>query len=234
VSDSSLSFDLSQARLTKFHFNCQQISAAREQLAILVVVSAFVLHPIIHSYLDKLYQHRDIHGIEPYDDIFLHGQSLNESAEFPAFLFPVSGRWMRSSVLIPNALRSLPKHKSKIERLFPYSPTFKFLCESRLVHKLVRKYHLPVNPEHFFITSVLHSIDHSQCAHCTRRLNLDSTVISGMHNWFRFMFMLPSQELFTNLLKDKRSKTPFYAELYAELSLLNAHLTDQITLSISY
>lgn len=55
-----------------------------------------------------------------------------------------------------------------------------------------------------------------------------------MFNLIALLFYRPAQHVLTNLLKDKRRKSPFYAELYAELGRLDRELADHVTLSISY
>ena len=81
---------ITNRRITKFELNNEDIVDASEQLVIVMLFSATVIHPIIHSYFDLLYNRRHQANAMKWDDFFLHGQYLNHISHFyPALVLDI-------------------------------------------------------------------------------------------------------------------------------------------------
>ncbi|CAF1199390.1 unnamed protein product [Didymodactylos carnosus] len=237
--------------ITKFEFNNLIISDHSEQLTTLTIILSIAIHPIIHSYFDKLYNHNYDNGNmnghkeleSKYDDILLHGQRLNYSSwESPGFCFG-SVVWFGKAVTHNSMKLIVPPH-SAIQQLAQQPISLNFMLEARrIIFELIRKYKVPMDAELFFLCSVLHAVDHYECSKRVRYHNLTVPTIAANfarslnYSWTNFLaqfFFAPNQYIFTNLLRHKYKKNSFYNELYQLLYEVNPKHADQVTLSMSY
>ncbi|MDD9950677.1 MAG: hypothetical protein OXT67_03835 [Zetaproteobacteria bacterium] len=232
--------DYAGAKITRFEYNHQTIHKPSEQLLILSTICAFTIHPLLHSFFNDVYTSSlklDELEYKKWEDLFIHGQFLNECAyKFPADCVGVS-RSTLLSVFTYNVKRDVTNHGSTVRAAAPYSWFSRFLLASRgIMYKLVKKYQVPVNPESLFLTTVMHSLDHYSTGKALLNKTLDTEVLPSQRSpeVENFMWYLPSENVFTNRLKDKRHKHPFYDELYTELEKLDSELAGHVTCSISY
>jgi hypothetical protein len=231
------------ACVQRFDWNGEPIDARREQLSILAIMIAFVVHPVVHSFNNTLYRSHDDPALAGYEDLFLHGQYLNWCAWYwPGKLFrgipcERGGLWVKR-VLAHNAELGIPTHGYKTFGLLaPYSRSIRFLLGARPVFARRRKeFGVPVDGEALYLCTVLHAIDHLHCDVYTRGHVLEHERLPSArgHNLLALMFYRPAQHFLTNLLRDKCDKTPFYRALYQDLRALDAGLAEHVTLSISY
>lgn len=231
-----------EARVLRFALNGTEIASRDEQLSILAMMVSSVTHPVIHSFHNALYRHHADPRLRRYEDLFLHGQYLNWCAwYFPGILFRIPGphrhHWFKR-VLEWNARLPLPAdHGRGMVPLAPYSRFVRFILAARpMMIRLCQEHGLPLPVEALFVCTVLHACDHANCDIYTRGHLLRHEQLSnkGHFNMIALLFYRPAQHFWTNLLKDKRRKTPFYEALYAELQKIDPRLADQVTLSISY
>jgi hypothetical protein len=231
------------AAIRRFDLNGAAIESRSEQLSILAIMIAFVVHPVVHSFNNALYKSHDDPAAAAYEDLFLHGQYLNQCAWYwPGKMFrgipcEEGGLWVKK-VLDHNAELPIPTHNFRSFGLIaPYSRSVRFLLASRPVFAKRRKEHgIVVDGEALYLCTVLHAIDHLYCDAYTRGHHLEHTVLPSArgHNLLALMFYRPCQHFLTNLLRDKSDKTPFYRALYQDLHAADAELADHVTLSISY
>ena len=231
------------ARMRRFELNGVAIASRSEQLSILAIMISSVVHPVVHSYNNALYKSHDDPAAAAYEDLFLHGQYLNHCAwYFPGKLFRGIAcdrreLWYKQ-VLAHNAELPIPTHNFRSFGLIaPYSRSIRFLLASRPVFAKRRKEHgVVVDGEALYLCTVLHAIDHVFCDVYTRGHRFEHAVLPSArgHNLIALLFYRPAQHFLTNLLRDKRDKTPFYRDLYQDLRAVDPGLADQVTLSISY
>ncbi len=231
------------ARTLRFELNGEPIESRSEQLSILAIMISFVVHPVVHSYNNALYRSHDDPALADYEELFLHGQYLNACAWYwPGKLFrgipcDEGGRWVQR-VLAHNAEMVVPTHTYRsLGLLAPFSRSIRFLLAARPVFAKRRKeFGVEVDGEALYLCTVLHAIDHLFCDVYTRGHHLEHTRLPSArgHNLLALMFYRPCQHFFTNLLRDKQDKTPFYRALYQDLRAVDAGLADHVTLSISY
>jgi hypothetical protein len=133
------------ARTLRFEFNGAPIESRREQLSILAIMIAFVVHPVVHSFNNALYRSHDDPALAGYDDLFLHGQYLNWCAWYwPGKLFrgipcEEGGLWVKR-VLAHNAELTIPTHSYRTFGLLaPFSRSVRFLLAARPVFAKRRK-----------------------------------------------------------------------------------------------
>jgi hypothetical protein len=230
-----------EARTLRFEWNGTPIESRDEQLSILAVMVSSVAHPVVHSFENQLYQSHAEPRLRDFQDFFLHGQYLNWCAWFwPGLMFRIGPRghhWYKR-VLEFNALLPLPKgHAPLLVPLAPYSRSVRFLLATRpMLVRLCDEYQLPLSSEALFICTILHAVDHASCDAHTRGhiLRNEQLPNSGLFNALALLFYRPAQHFWTNLLKDKRRKNPFYEALYSEIRKVDPDLADRVTLSISY
>jgi hypothetical protein len=200
-----------------------------------------VVHPVVHSFNNRMYASHDDPRLRGMDDLFLHGQYLNAIAWFfPGLFFRIGPRghhWYKR-VLAHNAELRLPAHgHASMSALLPYSRSLRFLMAARgVLSRLSRRHELPVDGESLFICTVLHAVDHASCDAYTRGhlLRNEQLPNRGLFNLIALLYYRPAQHFWTNLLRDKRGKNPFYAELYDKLHEIDPELAAHVTLSISY
>jgi hypothetical protein len=145
-------------------------------------------------------------------------------------------------ILETSATRPIPLHNmATLRAVLPFSRYGRFMMGARgVVFRLVRRHAVPVDPEIFFLCSVMHSVDHYCTGRHTHGINVALTsalpVPPGyMPALFCAVFTAPTHPwIGGNLLRTHRRKNPFYAELYAELGRLDQEFADQVTLSVSF
>ena len=241
-------FQLESATLVEFKFNGETVTYNNERLAILSMMLSSVYHPMIHSMFNELYESSANNLPAPlkaadhqhqYDDMLLHGQYLNEIAHtVPSFCFGITPEWYETCLSF-NSARPIRRHSQNLFKIKQYSRFINFLFGARTsVFKNCKKHQVPFNPEHVFITSVLHSLDHFTSG--DKVLDFFVEIKSSLmpnKAWFNILhvlFYLPSQYFFTNRLCDKSHKTAFYSELYHDLLQIDPEYANIVTLSISY
>ena len=104
------------------------------------------------------------------------------------------------------------------------------------IHKLVTKHRVPINPEYFFLTSIVHSLDHFIMGAALTFKNLDTEILPAQPypHIENYMWYVPSENVFTNLLRVKKYKNAFYQELYEMAVHVDKEYANHITLSISF
>lgn len=229
--------------VSRFDFNALAITDPAEQLNILGLVAALLSHPQIHSFFDSLYLSQgtcpDAATAKQYDDLFLHGQYLNEiSTDWPGRTLG-QPQWLDEFVHHNAQLPLQPHSHTTLAALLPFSPFLRFLLPARrLMHRFCQQHSVPFSAELLFLSSILHSSDHHSLGAHLRWHRLVAPHFpagTGSHfNFFAVFFCSPSQYFLTNLLRDKAHKTPFYADLYASLYALEPEYADCVTLSITY
>ncbi|MFK7825590.1 MAG: hypothetical protein AB8G05_15675 [Oligoflexales bacterium] len=233
-------YDLHNSKIVAFEFDGIDISKRSEQLLVLSTVTALYIHPLLHSFANNLYiDYRKMSLIdrEKWNDIFLHGQYLNSVAHtYPADHVGID-RDIAFKIYTDNVSKDLHAHGKAVMVLSSYSRFSRFLLKIRkTIYGLVKKHEVPVNPEVFFLTSVMHSLDHLTTGKTLLYRNLQTEKLSPQaHPYLQnYMWYLPSENVFTNLLKDKRDKNYFYRELYDAAKSFDEEYADHLTLSISY
>lgn len=176
-----------------------------------------------------------------YDELFIHSQYLNWAAHTGTgvcFVRDSNARYWMKETLVFNADLPIPHHNfGSLFKLKPFSRYIRFLLPARdVVFRVCKEHEVKIDCEAFFLTSVLHAVDHHLMEQFTRGVFLENKVLpnTGWFNLAPLLFYRPSQYIFTNLLKVKQHKNPFYAALYEGLEPFDKELADIVTLSISY
>ena len=231
---------LQESKIVAFRFDGHDISKGSEQLLVLSTVTALYIHPLLHSFANNMYEdYRKLSSPErkKWNDMFIHSQYLNSVAHtYPADNLGIS-RKVAKKIYSANVRKDLHDHGKTVKLLSSYSRFSKFLLGMRRsIYSLVEKHKVPVNPESFFLTSVMHSLDHLTTGRALLYRNLDTDKLRPQANphMLNYMWYLPSENVFTNLLKDKKGKNEFYRELYDNAKSFDAEYADHLTLSISY
>lgn len=232
-------FDIRTYEITRFEYNDLVIEDHVEQLSLLIHTAATATHPAVHKHQDHHYSYRHRAGAA-YNNLFLHGPLLNEYAYFYAgILFRHGISWF-ATVLKENSERAqpTPHDMETFRRLMPYSRYVRFALGARtLLFQLVRIHGVNVNPEIFFINSVIHSLDH-YVPSFVDNIYLEHKVTSQkpLYNLVRsfFYYAIGRYERFgTNFLVDNKDRNPFYRDLYKGFSKLDQELADSVMLSIA-
>ena len=146
----------------RFLFNGEPILCTTEQITILSTAIATVVHPMEHSFNERVYNSKDEPALQPYPELFLHCQFLNETAhEFPSICFRVTYEWLQE-VLESNGKKDIPVHIHLLQ-MQEYSRFVRFLFLGRkALQRLMVKHGLNkhIDLEDLFITSIVHSTDH--------------------------------------------------------------------------
>lgn len=233
-------FDARTKHISKFEYNEVEIRDCTEQLSLLVHTTATASHPGVHKHQDEHYSHRTRAG-PMYDNMFLHGPLLNEYAYFYAgILFRHGVKWFWT-VLKENSKRVQPRGHSMetYRKLMPYSRYVQFAMGARtILFQLIRIHNVSVDPEMFFINSVIHSLDHFVPSFLDDvYLEHKQTSNKPFYNLVRSFFydsMGRHEPFQTNFLVDKKDLNPFYSDLYRGFSKLDDEIANWITLSISF
>lgn len=232
--------ELKGASITRFQYDGVDITKRSEQLLILSTVCSFTMHPLLHSFFNNLYmdyQKLNETQKKTWEDLFLHGQFLNGVAHTRTADTVGISQSTFKSILQYNVDRSLNNHASTVIMVKNHSLFARFLLEiRRQVYRLVKKYQVPVNPETFFLTSIMHSMDHFTTGNALLWRNLDTEVLPNQRypHANNFMWYLPSENVFTNRLSTKAHKHPFYQELYELANELDSEYASHLTLSVSF
>ncbi|ANQ52920.1 hypothetical protein MY04_05935 (plasmid) [Flammeovirga sp. MY04] len=233
-------YSLERTKIIEFKFDGLDIVKRSEQLLVLSTVTSFYIHPLLHSFSNNVYADYltlSEQDKEKWDDIFIYGQYLNSVAHtYPADHVGIK-RHIASKIYLNNVSKDLKNHGATVSILKDYSRFSNFLIETRkAVYYLATKHELPVNPEAFFLTSIMHSMDHltTGSALLFRDLSTDKLPEQAYPHLINFMWYLPSENVFTNLLKHKKRKNEFYSELYDAAVKVDKEYADHIALSISY
>lgn len=224
--------------LTTFDVNGKPVKDAGDQMALCGILVSTVYHPQIHSFFGELYKQRHLDNNNMmYDNLFLHGQYLNEVAHtMPSKLLRVPEQLLERSLSVCSE-RSVNFHGPNLVPLAKYSRFVHFMLQARLaLFQLCKKHRVPFDPEYIFLCSILHSVDHYSTGSIMTKLNIQGNKFSpkSWYNALHVMFYLPSQYICTNLLRFKTHKTPFYQDLYMKLREIDEEYADVVTLSISY
>jgi hypothetical protein len=78
-----------------------ELLGATEQITILSTMISSVVHPMIHSFNERVYNRKDQPELQQYPELFFHGQYLNEEAIY-FFSIPIS------FVLFSSVQRNVP------------------------------------------------------------------------------------------------------------------------------
>jgi hypothetical protein len=222
----------------RFLFNDKLILCKTEQITILSSMSSVVIHPMIHSFNERVYNCKDQQELQQYPELFLHGQYLNEVAHtFPSFCFRIAPEWLQD-LLESNGKKDIPVHIN-IFQMKEYSRfiRFLFLARQQLSRQMMKHgLNKHVDLEDLFITSIVHSMDHLFAGTLLEQFNLHHTHLpnEGWFNLLTILFYSPPNNCFTNTLKEKKHRTPFYKALFTALDEIDPFLAANVTLSISY
>ena len=238
----SVLIDVKAREIKEFKYNTIDIESETEMLSLLALVAATYNHPLVHSFNDALYAHKD--GSTQYDEVFQHSQSLNHKAHFwPGVFFREGVDWFQE-VLVSNSRLQLPRHSTKsLSKLLPYSRVGRFLLEARAAtFRCVHRHRVAVHPELLFICSTLHSIDHfmyGKLLSC-RHLEHFQMPNKGMWRWNAQLFYQPNSyewihhNTLKNAAKRETDKHGFYNDLFSAFDAADSYLAEKVTLSISY
>jgi hypothetical protein len=223
----------------RFLFNEEPVLCITEQITILSTVIASVVHPMEHSFNERVYNRKDEPALQPYPELFLHGQFLNEIAHaFPSICYGVTPEWLHA-VLESNGKKDIPVHIHLLQ-MQEYSRFVRFLFLGRkALQRLMVRYGLNkhIDLEDLFITSIVHSTDHLFLGTSLEPFNLNYANLPNDEAWPNLMvslFYSPPNNCFTNTLKEKRHRNPLYSALFAALEEIDPFLAGAVTLSISY
>jgi hypothetical protein len=222
----------------RFLFNDELIFCKTEQITILSSMVSTVMHPMIHSFNECVYSRKDEPELQQYPELFLHGQYLNEIAhEFPSFCHRITPDWFQS-LLESNAKKDIPVHVHLLQ-MQDYSRFVRFLFLARKTLSRLMKTHglnKHIDLEDLFITSIVHSTDHLFIGTPIEQFNLHHTHLpnEAWSNLITILFYSPPNNCFTNTLREKRHRTPFYKALFTALEEIDPFLAANVTLSISY
>jgi len=228
-----------ETRVLKFELNGIKITTFSEQLNIIGIIISTVVHPIIHSFNNQLYEYQKDSEYIDFDDIFIHSQYLNwVSYSWSSLALGVSIQ-RGKEIFTFNSCLEIPKnHAYFLNELSSYSQLVSFLLLARpLFFRNCSKYGFKLDTEAFFICSILHAVDHYCCSKYLRGFYLSNIIFpnKGFYNFVVLFFYRPSQYyFFTNLLKAKHKQNSFYSSMYTDLCTINQELADIVTLSISY
>ena len=93
-----------------------------------------------------------------------------------------------------------------------------------------------IDLEDLFITSIVHSTDHLFLGTTLEPFNLNYANLpnEAWSNLLVTLFYSPPNNFFTNTLREKRHRNPFYSALFAALEEIDPFVAGTVTLSISY
>ena len=228
----NVKFDVVEKRVLSFEFNGETVESSLDMINIITTVGAFSIHIDSHVLADDLYKQRKQCGPE-YDDMFCCGQGMNENAHYyPAVVGGWDIEWTQKALLHNGGIS--PKHSAQmLRKLAPHSRFVSFLLKARKhVIRLLRKYQIPLDPEHYFTNSLVHSLDHYQYKAITR----DFLMPAGFrYNVFRELYAFPVNIRWFRswYLMDLTHKTPFYKELYECLAEFDIEFANNSTVCMA-
>ena len=232
----------------RFLFNGEAVLCITEQITILSTMISTVVHPMIHSFNERVYNRKDEPALQPYPELFLHGQFLNEIAhEFPSICFRVTPEWFHK-VLESNGKKDIPAHIHLLKdipahihllQMQEYSRFVRFLFLGRSAfQQLIVRHGLDkyIDPEDLFITSIVHLTDHVFLGKSLELFNLNYVNLpnEAWSNLMVTLFYSPPNNCLTNTLRENRHRNPFFKGLFAALKEIDPFVAGTATLSISY
>ena len=227
---------LSGCEVRAFVFNGEQIDSSSEQIIILSLMFSTVVHPMLHAFWPLVYQHRNDPELSQYPELFLHGGYMNELAtDFPGDCLRVKRSWM-AEMLVFNTKLPLPFHAHSLLGIRPYSRVVSFLFKGRVaLQRAMIKHKVNIDVEALFLTTIVHATDHLMLSSCLYDHKLDSTLFpDACMNLMTPISYTPCQYFFSNQVRYKVAKQPFYRDLYDSLETIDRVLADNVTLSISF
>lgn len=237
-----LQIDIKSRRIVSFTFNDEQLDDPTQILAMMLMNHADCLHPMVHSFQNSLYE--SMKNAPPqYFRMYLHGNYLNESAHVfvphPWLGFNGDKDWFEN-ILFEHSKRTIPFHSFTDKDLLQASPYLRFAmqCRTIIFQELKRTPGLEdIDPEAYFLCSVVHSIDHWQLGQLAEWVDFpDDLTYNPRFNYVSRNFFQHSQYWFlpNNYFKSHWHETKLYGRLYHRMKRADPMYADVISMSISY
>ena len=167
--------------------------------------------------------------------------AINSAAILGSTRFCQTGSFENQASMINKAMsNSFPKHTVfSLNTLVPYSKTAAFLIQARqVVFSIVGKYDLQVDPEAFFLETVMHAIDHVSAAEAADALSMiavtsyDQEVCADV-DWVFGLFVKDIGSIFADT-KLHRSKVRWHQDMYAHLKQIDPNLAKKVDWCVAY
>jgi len=227
--------DLKERETIYAEINGEEWKDPIEVLQIIIMCQSIYYHVLIHVYSNWWFIEDKSN---PLHDYGIYTLLTNSISIFFGNFFDTkeSARWL----FMKNAIRGIHFHfTTDLERFSKYSRSARFLLKGR---KILKKYCTPENMkttkvgfEAFFISSILHNVDHYMAARCS---NPNLVVHSGPHkvlgaSYIRSMLDAPHREI---LVKSsfKNSKIPWIRMVHKELALVDEEYADMCHIGIRF
>ena len=141
-------------------------------------------------------------------------------------------------VIESNGKKDIPVHIHLL-KMHEYSRFVRFLFLGRnALQRLMVRHGLNkhIDLEDLFITSIVHSTAYLFAGKLLEPFNLNYANLpnEAWSNLLVTLFYSPPNNCFTNTLREKRYRNPFYSALFAALEEIDPFVAGTVTLSISY
>jgi len=226
--------DLDRRRAIGAEVNGRQIGAGQDALVLADLCVSVNFHTILHAYANRACVPNHPDPILASAAVFT--AAMNAQAWHAGyFAMTVATRFRR--VLERNSRHGMFAHGSgaMMRQIVRYSRTGAFLVEARKATMAVlREHRVDVDPEAYFLMSVLHSVDHHVIAAAVDPVNLHSGLLGyGGMEWIRVLFQEPLRPIFADT-RISSQNTGWVADLYKRLSAIDPWYADRVDYCIRY
>jgi hypothetical protein len=225
--------DLDQRRALGAALNGRQIGAGEDALVLADLCVSINFHTVLHAYANRACVPN--HPDPTLAKAAVFTLAMNAQA-WHAGYFAMTDATRFRRVLELNSRRGMVAHAGPMMRqIVRYSRTGAFLMAARKVTmEVLREHRVDIDPEGFFLMSVMHSVDHAVIAAAVDPVNLYSRLLEfrGME-WIRVLV----QEPLRPILADTRissQKSAWVADLYRRLRAIDPWYADRIDYCIRY
>lgn len=234
VEQLSVTVDLDGRRAVDATFNGAPIGVGAD--ALVLAFNALVLfhHPVLHAYSNWAcvpdHPDRELARAARYT------LAMNAVSWHAGAVAATDARLFRA-VLDDNAAKGIQGHArgALYEEVLQHSRTARFIAQARpITMAVLREFEVDIDPEAFFLMSVVHSVDHHACAGAVDGVDLVSPLLGyGGAQWIRALFVEPLVPWLADT-RIKKSRSPWLKELHRRLTELDPGFADVVDSCIRY
>ena len=227
--------DLQERRAVAAHLNGEPINTGRDALTIAFMAVSFYYHTVLHAFANWACVPN--HPDPVLSNAATYTMAMNGQAWYAGIVCQQDPLQMRRA-LTYNATRGFHRHGtgSLHRELVQHSRASAFYMQARqVVLDVLTEHRIEIDPEAFFLMSVLHSVDHHYIAACTDPTDLHTPLLGSYRGgeWTRVLFVRPLTPIFANT-RLSNARTPWARDLYQRLQAVDPHYADLVDTCIRY
>ena len=226
--------DLDRRQALSAAVNGREIGAGEDALVLADLCVSIHIHTILHAYANWacVPDHKD----PVLARAAVYTLAMNGQAWYAGHFANAEAANFRR-VLMRNAQGGMFEHGNgaMMKQIVRFSRAGAFLMAARkATMDVLREHHVDINPEAFFLMSVVHSVDHAVIPAAVDPVNLHSKLLNyrGME-WIRVLVQEPLQPILANT-RISAAKSGWIADLYKRLAAIDPWYADRVDYCIRY